>query len=649
METTWIVGPNPLDQETQAASHTRPATLFLGRGMLVTEGATHFGQCLRFREWIDEARTRKGEGKISDDDWRMVEQRAVCLYYAQGCLEISVGRNDLDQVFEADEFLQARHVPKPRIRFQSVNNPKFLDRIRRRGELWRVTPWPRGAEEIARHLEASRTSLGQQPIYYYNRFTGTRFLTYAKFRELEGLDDDSLAAQMLEIAEYLPKWNRCGEREIRFWPREPRNAKAILASIGSAPADPKKLRAGYGQLLAAFEEATPPGLRRDDPEVEEWRNRLFDALTEDPDEHLSQQQPDGLGPEYRRSVAWLPGCRFVDHECELDKIFEEKKDPEAMKLCDPLVRELILNQTREFADIEYLNLGRIPQPLGQNPQKEGRRDVFLMEIKRASRPRPDLRVIRFLKWGMREHLLKGKEWARAYGEALEYIEYSTNRRLGCRQLGLNLPRRLSLHLVGETLVAPGRKDNGAHIWAFYFERAYIEGVPTHRLSRERLKDHRYALAVAGLLGAAAAVNLILARGDEHTKQVVFDVGDEIIRHDLSGMPVELVTCDHSGAFALYDCSLEALAPAYAAPVQKRLDALPNRLDFAERYVETFQAKFSAIKNDYKEHQEQFDRLFANLHRDPHGSMATRWDQVLEHLDHAEPAQLARRLKEAIGL
>ena len=43
------------------------------------------------------------------------------------------------------------------------------------------------------------------------------------------------------------------------------------------------------------------------------------------------------------------------------------------------------------------------------------------------------------KWGIREHLDEGKRLLDAIIQSEEYTEYILDRRLGCRQLGMNLP------------------------------------------------------------------------------------------------------------------------------------------------------------------------------------------------------------------
>ena len=50
-----------------------------------------------------------------------------------------------------------------------------------------------------------------------------------------------------------------------------------------------------------------------------------------------------------------------------------------------------------------------------------------------------MKIIRVLKWGIREHLDEGKDLLQAIIESEEYVEYTLDRRLGCRQLASHAP------------------------------------------------------------------------------------------------------------------------------------------------------------------------------------------------------------------
>ena len=87
------------------------------------------------------------------------------------------------------------------------------------------------------------------------------------------------------------------------------------------------------------------------------------------------------------------------------------------------------------------------------------------------------------KWGVREHLDDGKSLLDAIIESEEYTEYILDRRLGCRQLGMNLPRRSPPAGSARRYTGHRRDLYGVQIWSPYFERDYIRGMATDKIPR----------------------------------------------------------------------------------------------------------------------------------------------------------------------
>ena len=69
--------------------------------------------------------------------------------------------------------------------------------------------------------DLSARGIREGAIYYYNRFTGTRHLTYQDFADLGKLADADLARQLQEIADTSAQRNRAGNPEVAFFPPEP--------------------------------------------------------------------------------------------------------------------------------------------------------------------------------------------------------------------------------------------------------------------------------------------------------------------------------------------------------------------------------------------------------------------------------------------
>ena len=102
----------------------------------------------------------------------------------------------------------------------------------------------------------------------------------------------------------------------------------------------------------------------------------------------------------------------------------------------------------------------------------------------------------------------------------------------------------------------------------------------------------FSLEFARLLGLAAAPNIIVGRCDEVEEKVLFDDGDEVVIVDARGMPVEIKVADQTGTFVDYLKPLQDSAAAYADPVNRRIEYLPDPEGFARAYLEAFVEKFS---------------------------------------------------------
>lgn len=648
MEWTFVLGPDPIATGEAEAGRTRPATLFLNRGMLVTLPGTHFTQALAFREHLDEERRRTGQRSLTDEQWAAEEQDAVALYFHGGYLELPTTRALLTHVLQADAILQ-QHFPKNRIRFLSVSNPEFLDAIRRQGGLWRVTPRPQRKQEMSEHIRRSRNAIGLEPIYYYNPHLGTRHLTCGTFAGLGRLEDGPLAQHLGEVRGYLELLNRQGEPELVLWPAPAAETRRLILETDWRRLDPAVRRAAYERVREVFIGETPWLLRRDDEGEQSWVTELYCALVREPEVAVQQQRERELGPEFIYQVRWLPGATFKRGECVLDSILDATDNPEVAELRDEVAIKVIKNVAREFGDLEYVNIGRIVNPLRGTGPVEGRREVFLLEFKRVGTREPELRVIRFQKYDIRYHLEHGVQLLDAILRAEDYAEYIYDRRLGCRQLGMNLPWRFTRHHIPEEQPPESRSDDPRQVWATYFERDFIRGTPLPELDETRLGRWDYAEAVAGLLGQAAAVNLIVGRVVHQGRKIAFDQGNEVLLgDDPDAPPTGLVFCHHEGSFGDYHTPLREFAEQYAEPVNRRAHLVfPHQRRFAETYLRAFHERFAEIQQEYRAERYSFNRLFASLGRDPNGSFGKRWDEVLQRLDRTDPDTITREIRRHI--
>jgi len=646
-----IIGAHPFEHDERGALKSRIATIFPRRRVLVTLPGIHAWQRAEFLGWLAQRRAEAGLPPLSD-----VEQSAECEHSVDLILEtdailIRPDPERMDLAFEADDALQEL-VSKQQVRFLYVRYEAVQQAIRERGEFWRISPLPRSKEEMRSLVQESKVAILEQPIYYYNRGTGTRYVTWQEFSGLQRLPAAERARQLQEIAHHARTLNRAGHPEVDFFAvNRTRFGAEHFAGINFEQLSEARLAEEYARLRAAFEHAVPVELRRDDPNLKVWCNRMYSALVGPRTETMAEELLLGLSPEFFLQIEWLPGGRFEEGEFVFDPVLDEAEakpdDPALARLCDEKAEGFISNFIREYGDLEYVNVGRIWSSLSQRPQKEGRRDVYIAELKlRGARERL-VRFIRLQKWGIREHLNEAKGLLQSIRESDEYTDYILDRRLGCRQLGMNLPARVTMRRVKERYTGANPEVRGQDIYATYFERDYVAGIATDKLPACKYEEEAYALGLARLLGKAAASNLVAGRGDDETQRVVFDDGDEVLAEDSTGLPQEIIVGDHSGAFSLYRESLEFFADQYARPVNSRAKFVPNLRAFAEAYLAAFLEQFLHVQGDYRKRRRAFDHLFKHCKYDEGGSFAFRWKRTLERLDATDAPALTQALRKHI--
>jgi hypothetical protein len=649
-----VIGPHPFERDALGNQITRIGTVFPFRRALITLPGIHAFQRIEFIDRLNMARRTAGQPALTEAEIENECAGSVDLIFDAKYILIRPDPEHMDLALAADELLQEL-VSKRDIKFLFVMDRKVREAIRTRGECWRISPMPQSHEDIRRLIGNAKVAIREQPVYFYNRFTGSRYLTCGEFARLDQLDDKSLMRQMREIMVYSSRNNRAGYPEVDFFAADPaRFGAASFQALDIARLPAVELRETYRHLLDLFREAVEPDFRQDDPQRDVWRSRMLSTLLSRRDQTITEDVLRDLSPEFFMHVEWLPGGRFEEGEFIPDPLFDEADrnpgDEQLQRLCDPTVRGFIFNFIREYGALEYVNVGRIVESLSkERPLVRGRRGVYVAELQPRGAAAPLVRFIRFQKWGIRERLDEGRQLLQAMIESEEYTDYVLDRRLGVLQLGMNVPAGLSLQRVRDRYIGNNRELSGRLIPAVYFERDYLHGMATDKLPLSKYLMAGYAGRLAGLLGLAAAANMIAGRALEGTKQVLFDDGDEVIIESLvTGLPEQLLVADPSGAFSDYRNSLIDVAPAYARPVNVRSGCVPDPREFAEAYLEAFKVGFVHVQGDYRKHRRAFDTLFKHCFYDSAGSFAYRWECVLRRLDQTDADVLIRCLRSHIA-
>jgi hypothetical protein len=410
-----IIGPTLFAKNPNGQYVSSVGTLFPRHDLLITAPPMHALQREAFKDWFREAQAEAGQPAPTESKLAWEAAESVDLIFTAGLVLIRPELERLDLAFAADQQFQvALEVPRHRIRFLSVRDPRVRQALRERGELWRMSAPPSDHEEISQTIAHSRVEIGERAIYYYNPHTGTRFVTFTAFARLADLEDKALAAQLDEIGRHCVQRNRHGHPEVAFFGVDslkfggPNFMGVEFSQLASAD-----LHSRHAALAQKFFEATPPNLREDQPQSRAWQQWMFAAIAGEEREELVAEALQGLSSEFSPRIRWLPGGRFEEGEFIFAPVFPKEggvpEDRELKQLWDPLARGFIVNFIREYGNIEYLNLGRIEASPSAPALRRGRRGVYLAEIKVRSEVNARVLFLRVQRWGIGERLEEDDE------------------------------------------------------------------------------------------------------------------------------------------------------------------------------------------------------------------------------------------------
>lgn len=645
-----ILGDPIFSRDETGRLKSKIGTFFLRTPGLVTAPGIHATQRILWIKALNAERRQAGLPLLTNEEVDAEMERSVDLLFDDQFVLIRPDPYAMELAFEADELLQAL-VSKRKIRYLNTQHERIRSALCARGENWRMSRIPCSTEEMNQLIASARVAIEGLPIYFYNPSTGTRFLTLDTFGWLSRLPDDLFRTQLQEIAKHCALRNRFGHPEVDIFPPGCAFTRQAFEALNAEGLPGPALRAAYQKLLETFRAAVPEQLQDEVVDNPEWRNLICSALTTPPNAVTAEEIIPGISPEFYMQIEWLPGARIEDGELIFDSLFDEPEsvaeDPSLGALCDLRAKGVIFNYVRELGNLELINVGRIARSLStRKPDAHQRANVYVVQVKEADKPNSELHILRFQKWCVYEHLDEGKDLITAIMEAADYTDYVLDRRLGCRQLGMNLPAKVTSGRIRETYAGINKAYHGARCWVIYFEREYIRGHATDKIRARLYANPEFGRRVARLLGEAAAINLIVGR-TYTDKRVMFDDGDEVIVSDADGLPDHLIVSDHTGTFTEYQCPLHVCAFDYAEPVNRRAAYLPNAAEFAELYLQALHNQFTHTQQEYRRRRRAFDNLFKHHPVDPAGSFAYRWQCVLKRLDTTDAAALVAAIRSHI--
>ena len=633
---------------------SRIGTIFLRTPGLVTKKGMHAMQRVLWLDELNAARAKEGLPAMSEAEEDAELAESVDLIFTEDQVLIRPDPDRMDLAMRADAELQ-KLVSKRNIRFLNTNALKVRRALRERGENWRMARAPISQEDIVDLIEHSKVPIGENPIYYYNRATGTRFVTASSYDEVERLSPEAFRRQVAEIVTGLNRRNRLGQPEVELFPltTPPEIRKAFLG-LKVDELDDEALKAACLKIDTEWRLSLPVDLRDETTDNFEWRNAMCHAITRRPNDTNAEEQEliAGISPEFYRQIEWLPGARIDNGEVIFDEIYDEAartQDPELLSMCDNRVKSFLFNTTRLFGAVDYINIGRISHSLARRPVEGNRRgNVYILQYRETGADDAKVQIIRLQKWGVAERLDEGKDLLQAIVETDEYSDYILDRRLMCRQLGMNLPSRLGYGHFTEKYRG-NNHNNGCAVRTAYFVRAYVPGIASDKIPPAKFRNPAFAMRFARLMGEAAAVDLVVGRSSSVTHETLFDNYYEVVIMGDDGLPAEIRVTDHAGSFVNYQDAYDQYVAVYAKPVLRRKAFVGDFEAFAKEYVSGFLARLTEVQNAYRERKAAFDELFSDRPYDTNGSGAYRWSCALKRLNACEPRWVAESLRSAIAI
>ncbi|MBR2983275.1 MAG: hypothetical protein IKC80_08620 [Kiritimatiellae bacterium] len=644
-----ILGEKIFAKDSEGRLLSRIGTMFLRTSGLVTKKGVHAMQRMM---WLDELAKDRG-CELSEAEQEAEIGESVDLIFTDDTVLIRPDPDRMDLAFRADEELQ-KLVSKRRIRYLNTSSRKVRTALTERGENWRMARNPISQQDMIDLIEKSKTAINEESVYYYNHATGTRYTTASGYEAVEKLPPERFRAQVKEVVEALNKRNRMGFPEVDLFPLStPIEIKQALKSLKVDGLDDAELRKTVDRIDLDWRMSLPAELRDETTSNFEWRNSMCDVITRTPNSTAAEEQEliHGISPEFYRQIEWLPGVRIVDGEVVFDALYEEAartQNPVLLEMCDSRVKSLIFEMMRLFGEIDYINVGRISRSLARKPVEGNRRgDVYVMQIRLSGCAEATTMMIRMQKWGVSEHLDEGKSLLRSIMEADEYSDYILDRRLMCRQLGMNLPRRLVFGHFTEKYRGRNEYD-GVAVRTAYFSRDYVAGIASDKIPAAKYRNPAWVRRFGELMGEAAALDLIVGRRSSTTGELLFDKNYEVVKIGEDGLPREIVITDHAGSFVDYGRELADRVGEYAVFIKDR-EALAQAEYplFVSSCLEGFRRGIVRAQQAYRMRRKAFDDLFSDRPYDTNGSGACRWSCALKRLDRCEPEELAEKLKAAV--
>ena len=519
----------------------------------------------------------------------------LCANVVKDTLELSQREISTVSLVRADEWLRQTVGFTMRDVVMGERNEATLEYYRRFGQEWRVKPLAWTETEMRTALAASRKHISTKLCYHHSA-RGVHFLTFPEFSRftlLAGSDPAEFVKGLKELVSVY-EGNGCsftrmpkhrGHHEIEFFglrrgvalerliPELERLMEAIaLGRTGQLGVTQK------AQEIVRLYAALLPSPELADETSRKFVETLYMYITGE----IYAIVGEGSTPAFDDRRTALPGATFVAGRPVLHVGADDRTEVLLSNLRGMMSKDEVL----EYANVYELRTDDSAEPLGKGATREvvyktSRRPLenSLIE-KRLSRATP----------GYSSYMLARIGALRALGVALSDYYLMLRRRagMGKRASDYYIRRRCE----GEPMDA---------IPANYFRSADDSAV----------EDPEVVLALAALMGDAAAQNMAMKKYDPLSESPLFGVGKEIYEFEYDiirerVVPKRVSTCSIRGSFgwpslAYTDENLNAIGNfylghyAHALKVYQRQHPQVPMSELAERFMGGFEFRTHAME------------------------------------------------------
>lgn len=591
-----LVGKKPLKLGDDNRPVNPAGCLFLADGKLVKENTLvtcspdHLSGYHKFASLLNKERKGNDLPELTTDEQMHLAYAFVPLIFrgmgedAEICIRPNTG---IEPALRAVTLLEeGMNVHPGKVKFISIsagdkfNEDMLLDGAESHGMLWRFYPDAATAEEEEKFIEHSIVRTKHGVVLYYSPGSGQRFLTCSRLEDVvsefsETSDRELLISRLDDITKLAENYNirnraydlslyNVDEERFNYDRFKEMRKYAASKKTDTWVHDDTAVNKKLSKMLSDHRDATRDGFQIDDLKDPFWREGMYRQLKDIPKE---EEYRLGLAREFYAHINWLPGARVHDGETILDGT------------PDKLTMGLIAEFQRKYDDLEYINIGRIFQSMSKR-EKTGEetgegREVYIAVLKRESESNKMVHLMRKQRFDTKHYMEGGQTQFEAMASSERYSRYVMNRVGGIGALGIKRPEPDIIRLYTT------EQFKGATIPIEFHGRPYIPAIASDKMPLHYYGNVNFMKKFAGLMGKAAADNLVLSRANRDTGKIFFDDGDEMMTFDKpitaeDKLPVDVVLGDITGSFEGVGNPDTAYADVYAEHLVTMLSKMESQ-------------------------------------------------------------------------